>query len=74
MTIEQMVSKKVSDERQIALKVRKYLLSEHPGWAITIKFPANLMIKKASNEPYLRHNITEPEVKKANDFIDSITK
>ena len=69
-----MASKKVLDERQTALKVHKYLLSEHPGWAITIKFPALLMIKKAPNEPYLRHIITEPEVKKANDFIDSISK
>ena len=69
-----MVSNKVLEEGQTALKVHKYLLSEHPGWAITIKFPAILMIKKASNEPYLRHIITEPEVRKANDFIDSISK
>ena len=69
-----MVSKKVLEERQTELKMRKYLLSEHPGWAITIKLPAILMIKKAPNEPYLRHIITEPEVKKANDFIDSISK
>ena len=32
------------------------------------------MIKKAPNEPYFKHIITEPEVKKANDFIDSISK
>ena len=37
VSIEQMVSKKVLEERQTALKVRKYLLSEHPGWAFTIK-------------------------------------
>ena len=74
VSIEQMVSKKVLEERQTALKVRKYLLSEHPGWAITIKFPAILMIKKAPNEPYLGHIITESEVKKADDFIDSISK
>ena len=46
VSTEQMVSKKVLEERQTALKVRKYLLSEHTGWAITIKFPAILMIKR----------------------------
>ena len=72
--IEQLVSKKVYEEKQDALQVRKYFLSEHPEWKITVKYPAKLMIKKTQNEHYRRHRITEHELKKAKDFIKTINK
>ena len=66
VSIEQVLSKKVLEERQTAFKVHKYSLAERPGLAVTIKVSI-LMIKKTCND--LSDTAEEP-----NDFIDSISK
>ena len=72
--IEQLVSKKFYNKKQDALQVHKYFLSEHPEWKITVKYPAELMIKKTQNQHYRRHRITEHELEQAKDFIKTISK
>ena len=62
--IDQMVSKKVQEQRSEVLLVRKYLKAENKDWKMFVRYPALLFYKSESMTQYKIFEVTD-EIKSA---------